>query len=557
MQTECSAKEIDFGRADGRRVVADFDGGMVSSDAGALLLGETDKAIRLVERFSACFHDQRDPIYVAHAIETLVAQRVFGLALGYEDLIDHDELRLDPVLGALLGKLGRAADAPAPLAGKSTLNRLEHAPPEGKKLRYHKIGHEAAAIEKLFVDLFLDAHAKPPREIVLDLDVTDDPLHGAQEGRFFHGYYDCYCYLPLYVFCGRHLLAAKLRRSNIDGSAGSVDEMDRIVAQIRAGWPKVKIILRADSGFAREALMRWCRQPRGLCLRPRAQRSARGAGRGRALDGARPLGSRLRQAGARLSRLSVDDEGLLVAPTPGDRQGGVDRRRGQSALRRHLVEGRRLRRAAALRGFLLRARRDGEPHQGGAGRPLRRPHIDCDDARQPIAAVVLVDGLCSLVRPATHRPRAHPVRKRDLRHDPSEAAEARSAGEDQRPPGEDLLRFRLSVGRGLAPVARPRLSGPNRVAAARSSCGETQGSPETEKINRTPTASAPSAQRRRAPTTNSLAKPSFSFNQTRDPGEKSGLIPTRADLNRWAQSRSPMDMMRQGCSASLFQASQQ
>jgi Transposase DDE domain group 1 len=257
MQTECSAKEIDLGRAGGRRVVADFDGGMVSSDAGALLLGETDKAIGLVERFSACFRDSRNQIYVIHEIETLVAQRVFGLALGYEDLLDHDELRLDPALGVLLGKLDRAADEPTPLAGKSTLNRLEHAP-EGKKTRYHKIGHDGAAIEKLFVDLFLDAQGKQPREIVLDLDATDDPLHGDQEGRFFHGYYDCYCYLPLYVFCGRHLLAAKLRRSNIDASAGSVEEMDRIVTQIRARWPKVKIILRADSGFAREALMAWC-----------------------------------------------------------------------------------------------------------------------------------------------------------------------------------------------------------------------------------------------------------------------------------------------------------
>jgi Transposase DDE domain group 1 len=262
MQTECSANDIDFGRAGGRRVVADFDGGMVSSDAGALLLGETDKAISLVERFSACFRDQRNPIYVVHEIETLVAQRVFGLALGDEDLLDHDELRRDPVLGVLLGKLDSRVDEPAPLAGKSTLNRLEHAPADGKRTRYHKIGHDGAAIEKLFVDLFLDAHAKPPREIVLDLDATDDPLHGDQEGRFFHGYYDCYCDLPLYVFCGRHLLAAKLRRSNIDASAGSVEEMDRIVRQIRVRWHKAKIVLRADSGFAREALMAWCEENR-------------------------------------------------------------------------------------------------------------------------------------------------------------------------------------------------------------------------------------------------------------------------------------------------------
>ncbi len=258
MPTECSATEIDFGRAGGRRVVADFDGGMVSSDAGALLLGETDKAIGLIDRFAACFRDRRNPIYTLHELKTLVAQRVFGLALGYEDLIDHDELRHDPVLGVLLGKLECKADAATPLAGKSTLNRLEHAPSEGKKPRYHKIGHDGAAIERLFVELFLDSRKKPPREIILDLDATDDPLHGHQEGRFFHGYYDCYCYLPLYIFSDRHLLAAKLRRSNIDASADSVEEIERIVGQIRQHWPKVKILLRADSGFCRETLMAWC-----------------------------------------------------------------------------------------------------------------------------------------------------------------------------------------------------------------------------------------------------------------------------------------------------------
>jgi hypothetical protein len=258
MRTECSANAIDFGRAGGRRVVADFDGGMVSSDAGALLLGETDKAIRLVDRFAACFRDARHPAYVLHDVKTLIAQRVFGLALGYEDLVDHDTLRCDPVLGVLLGKLERGSEAPSPLAGKSTLNRLEHAPAEEAAGRYHKIGHDGAAIAALFVDLFLDAHSKPPREIVLDLDATDDPLHGHQEGRFFHGYYDCYCYLPLYVFCGRHLLAARLRRANIDASAGAVEETASIVGRIRARWPKVKIVLRADAGFAREALMAWC-----------------------------------------------------------------------------------------------------------------------------------------------------------------------------------------------------------------------------------------------------------------------------------------------------------
>jgi hypothetical protein len=242
---------------EGREVVAAFDGGDHTSDAGGLLLGATDGAIGLVGRFAACFADGRAQAQVEHSVRTMVAQRVFGIALGYEDLIDHDHLRHDPVLATLAGKLAAKRQNCAPLAGKSTLNRLEHTPLRPHD-RYHKIGHDPVAIEGLFVDLFLEAYRTPPKEIILDLDATDDPLHGHQEGRFFHGYYDCYCYLPLYVFCGRHLLAAKLRRSNIDASAGAKEEVARIVGQIRARWPRVKILLRADSGFAREELMVWC-----------------------------------------------------------------------------------------------------------------------------------------------------------------------------------------------------------------------------------------------------------------------------------------------------------
>jgi hypothetical protein len=256
MPTECSRDLFSYEAVEGRQVVAAFDGGEVTSDAGALLLGATDRAVGLIARFAGCFEDGRDQTLVEHRVETMTAQRVFGIALGYEDLNDHDQLRHDPVLATLAGKLTARRSDCAPLAGKSTLNRLEHAPSEPS--RYHKIGHDGAAIERLLVDLFLEAHEKPPREIILDLDATDDPLHGHQEGRFFHGYYDCYCYLPLYVFCGRHLLAAKLRRSNRDASAGAVAEVARIVGQIRARWPRVAIVLRADSGFARDALMSWC-----------------------------------------------------------------------------------------------------------------------------------------------------------------------------------------------------------------------------------------------------------------------------------------------------------
>jgi Transposase DDE domain group 1 len=256
MQTECSADLFGFARVEGHAVVAGFDGGRMTSDAGAMLLGATDRAIGLIERFAACFQDYRAAELVEHTVASLVRQRVVGIALGYEDLIDHDQLRHDPVMAVLGGKLAAKRSDCAPLAGKSTLNRLELSRAEPS--RYHKIGYNTGLIEAVFVDVFLDAHREPPPQIILDLDATDDPLHGHQEGRFFHGYYDTYCYLPLYVFCGRHLLVSKLRPANIDASAGSVEEVARVVARIRQRWPAVRILLRADSGFAREGLMAWC-----------------------------------------------------------------------------------------------------------------------------------------------------------------------------------------------------------------------------------------------------------------------------------------------------------
>lgn len=256
MPTECIPDLFEFPRLDGRAVVADFGGGRLTSDAGALLLGETDRALNLIPRLAACFIDHRSEAFIEHSVETLVRQRVAGIALGYEDLNDHDTLRHDPVLAVLAGKLAARRSDCAPLAGKSTLNRLELS--REQPTRYHKIGVNPAAVEALFVDLFLDAHKTPPGRITLDLDATDDPLHGDQEGRFFHGYYDCYCYLPLYIFCGHHLLAATLRRSNADAAAGAKEEIARIVARMRARWPKVRILLRADSGFCREDLMAWC-----------------------------------------------------------------------------------------------------------------------------------------------------------------------------------------------------------------------------------------------------------------------------------------------------------
>ena len=256
MQTECIADRFEFTAVEKRRVEAGFDGGQMTSDAGALLLGATDRAIGLIDRFASCFEDRRCQELVEHSVGTLASQRVFGIALGYDDIVDHDELRHDPIFAVLAGKLSAKRADCAPVAGKSTLNRLELS--QSEPTRYHKISHDPVAIEGLFVDVFLDAHDKAPRRITLDLDATDDPLHGDQEGRFFHGYYKCYCYLPLYVFCGRHLLAAKLRRANIDAAAGAVEEIERIVAQIRARWPQTRILLRADSGFTRDELMAWC-----------------------------------------------------------------------------------------------------------------------------------------------------------------------------------------------------------------------------------------------------------------------------------------------------------
>jgi hypothetical protein len=253
MSTECIQTELDLGRSGARKLVGAFDGGAITSNGGVALLAGADGKLRLAERLAACFTDHRMAEAIKHTLPDLLRQRIFGLALGYEDLIDHDALRFDPALAAVIDKPGGA------LAGKSTLNRLEHASKIGRD-RHHKLDHDRASIERLFVDLFLEAHREPPMRIVIDLDATDDPLYGDQEGRHFHGYYDCYCYLPLYVFCGRHLLAAKLRSSANDAADGAVQEVARIVGHIRQHWPRTTIVIRADSGFCRDDLMSWCEE---------------------------------------------------------------------------------------------------------------------------------------------------------------------------------------------------------------------------------------------------------------------------------------------------------
>jgi len=251
MPTQCSQEELDLGSSAKRKLVGAFDGGAITSNGGVVLLAAADRAIGLSRRLAQCFTDLRLADAVRHSLPDLLRQRIFGLALGHEDLIDHEVLRFDSALTAVLDKPGGR------LAGKSTLNRMEHAGKIGRD-RHHKLDHDGGAIERLFVDIFLDAHREPPSRIVLDLDATDDPVYGDQEGRHFHGYYDCYCYLPLYIFCGRHLLAAKLRTSSVDAADGSVDEVARIVTHIRARWPQTTIVIRADSGFCRDDLMTWC-----------------------------------------------------------------------------------------------------------------------------------------------------------------------------------------------------------------------------------------------------------------------------------------------------------
>jgi len=255
--TECTQVSFEFEAHFGRQVTAQFDGGTLTTDGGALLLRQTDRRIGLLKRLAGCFTDCRRADRIEHGLGEMLAQRIFGLALGYEDLNDHEQLRRDPLLGVVAGK----RDLEAPLAGKSTLNRLELTPAEAPlEERYHKISYSAEAIDELLVTIFQEAHGRAPKRIVLDLDATDTPLHGQQEDRFFHGYYNHYCYLPLYIFSGDHLLCARLRASNIDASAGSLEEVQRIVAQLRLRWARTQIILRADSGFCRDELMSWCEE---------------------------------------------------------------------------------------------------------------------------------------------------------------------------------------------------------------------------------------------------------------------------------------------------------
>ena len=268
MDTQCNSKQLYFQGLGPRKVVAKFDGGTITSDAGALFLREVDAANNFFKDFSSCFTDYRDQRFVEHSVKDLIAQRAVGLCLGYEDINDHDELRRDPLLATVCGKLdptgkhrSHERDRGKALAGKSTLNMLEtFLVGTDANLKYKKIGYSEKAIDRFFVESFIKTSREAPEEIILDLDATDDPLHGNQQGRYFHGYYDCYCYLPLYIFCGDKILCAKLKTSNLDPGNEALPDVMRVVEQIRESWPEVKITLRGDSGFCRDDLMSWCEE---------------------------------------------------------------------------------------------------------------------------------------------------------------------------------------------------------------------------------------------------------------------------------------------------------
>jgi hypothetical protein len=304
--TECIQSQFGFAKHFRREVVGEFSGGTTTSDGGALLLRETDQKMNLLPRFSQCFLDGRNPALIEHSVEQMLAQRVYGLTLGYEDLNDHEQLRHDSLFGLLAGKVEAGQE---PLAGKSTLNRMELG--DGTAHRYKKILFWRDAIDDLLVDVFLEAHTTAPEQIVLDIDTTDFALHGEQEGRFYHGYYDHYCYLPLYVFAGEHVLCARLRSSNIDPSAGSRQELERVVQRIRAKWPEVKIVLRGDAGFCREELMAWCEANQvdyvlGMARNPRLEKIV-----AEALEQARQLWDEKQQA----ARIFVEFEHETVSGT--------------------------------------------------------------------------------------------------------------------------------------------------------------------------------------------------------------------------------------------------
>ena len=390
----------------------------------------------MMDRVCGVLRDKQRPEWIEHEVATLVGQRVFGIALGYEDLNDHDELRHDPIMAVLAGKLTARREDCAPVAGKSTLNRLELS--KLKPTRYRKkISHNPVAIKNLLVDLFLEAHEDAPEQIILDLDATDDPLHGEQEGRFFHGYYDCYCYLPLYMFCGRHLLVAKLRRADMDAAAGAMEAVaacTAVGARVRARWPRTRILLRADSGFAREDLMAWCEANGVDFLFGLAGNERLVAEIETELDRVATKSRRTGQPERRfktfmwMTRRSWSRRRRVVAKAEWT-NGEANPRFVVTSLRRDECKARHLYEKVYC------ARGDMENRIKECQLDLYADRTSTATMRaNQLGLLVLLDGLCPALRPAPHRAPRHRLRASHLRHHPSQAAQDRGARSHQRPP---------------------------------------------------------------------------------------------------------------------------
>src|SRR4051795_2132704 len=390
--TECTQSSFGFENCGGREVVASFDGGTISSDGGSLLLRQTDQQLNLLPRLASCFVDRRDPERVEHSVLEMLSQRIYGLALGYEDVNDHEDLRVDPLFAMLAGR----KDLNRPLAGKSTLNRMELGngmPDRDKKITFWK-----DSVDELLVAIFIESHDKAPEQVIVDVDTTALPLHGKQEGRFFHGYYDCYCYLPLFIFCGEHVSCARLRQSDSDASAGSLREMQRVIAQMRAAWPDTRIILRGDSGFCRNQLMSWCESNKveyvfGLARNQRLRRII-----GREMWQATEEWNRTGKPARIFAEFSYATkeykEAARVGPgTPSGSQSRAHRRKRESTFRGHVTESGAMAGPELVRGTVLRQRRHGEPDQRTV-QPVCRSGQCRDDASQPVASVPVCDGLC-------------------------------------------------------------------------------------------------------------------------------------------------------------------
>jgi hypothetical protein len=436
MNTECSAERINFHGLGGRGVVGRFDGGRISSDGGCVLLREVEERTHLLKRLAGCFVDHRDPELIEHSVGSLVKQRVYGIALGYEDLNDHDTLRYDALLGLLADKEDpsgagrrRTEDRGKALAGKSTLNRLELTPKEaGKEDRYKKIVAQTEAMDTLLVEVFIESHAVPPKEIVIDVDATDDPLHGDQEGRFFHGYYGHYCYLPLYFFCGDRLLCARLREADEEPASGCVEELSRIVAQVRAAWPEGRIVLRGDSGFCREGIMSWCEThgvEYGLGLAKNSRLTAIIAGElakargayeasGEAARWFKDFRYKTRESWTCERRVVGKAEYLAKGENP-----------------RHLARSGGLGGASLVRRSVLCPWGDGKPDQGTAAPALRRSHEHPRNRLESIAAVFLLLRLCAHRDPASAGAFRNRAGASAMRHDPPETLQDRSPGSTQ------------------------------------------------------------------------------------------------------------------------------